>query len=112
MLGLLPLTPLRGRASTALGSPDNSPLPPLTKWMRHPAEQKSTPGVVLPTRYLRGASPEVASPAKPSANSPRDLLLSLTLLQSNTQLIRRSGVPAYSGIATTPPALQSAGGFD
>src|SRR5215212_5157674 len=47
------------------------------RWMRHPAKRKSTLGVVPPTQYLRRASPEVLSLAKPFANSSPDMLLSL-----------------------------------
>src|SRR5919112_3379605 len=50
--------------------------------MRSPVKQKSTLGVVPPTRHLRRASPEVGGPAKPFANSPRDILLSLEVVHS------------------------------
>src|SRR5215207_3757231 len=60
--------------------------------MRHPADRKSTLGVVLPTLYLRTASQEVAGPAKHSANSPRDLLLSLKVAHS----LQETAVPAQN----------------
>src|ERR687897_3007529 len=50
--------------------------------MKCPLKRKSTLGVVPPTRHLRRASPEVGGPAKPFANSPRDILLSLEVVHS------------------------------
>src|ERR671910_526587 len=50
--------------------------------MKCPLKRKSTLGVVPPTRHLRRASPEVRGPAKPFANSPRAILLSLEVVHS------------------------------
>ena len=51
------------------------------------AARRSTLGVVLPARYLRGASPEVQDSAKPFVNSARDVLL---FLKERTQLKSRT----------------------
>ena len=52
-------------------------VPPPRRWMRHPAERKSTLCVTLPTRRLRKVSPEVAGLDKLFANFPQGIILSL-----------------------------------
>src|SRR5919107_2150662 len=85
--------------------------------MKCPVKRKSTLGVVPPTRHLRRASPEVGGPAKPFANSPRDILLSLEVVHSlqegSRPLLRTPALLAHTarcfGFPRIPEATCSMG---